>query len=161
MSKLAPGEEVQESYAVTFERLDGQKWEEWSRRAKAWLTATGLWACTQAPLVPAAAGAAAPAIVAAAAELRKDQRAMGLLVLSIDTSQLPHVEGLENAQVIWQALEWVHHRTTVEAKIHVTRSLFELKPRPGDSICRRITKMLAVFNKLHQLNVVFPEELKV
>lgn len=75
---------------------------------------------------------------------------MGLLVLSLDSSQLPHVDGLGTSQAIWQALERVYLRTTAGAKIHVTMSLFEMCLCPGRPVRDHITPMLA-----------FPEQLKV
>ncbi|CAI5784466.1 Hypothetical predicted protein [Podarcis lilfordi] len=151
----------QESFSVPFEKLNGSNWEEWSRKLKAWLVAKGLWEATQGPPQQAAAGAAAAVVAAAQASQRKDQKALGAIVLSLEGSQLPLVEGLETAQEAYQALERVHHRTTAGAKIHTTRSLFELKLRPGDSIRQHVTKMLSVFNKLRLLQVNFTEELKV
>ncbi|CAI5767487.1 Hypothetical predicted protein [Podarcis lilfordi] len=138
----------QESYSVPFEKLNGSNWEEWSRKLKAWLVAKGLWEATQGPPQQAPAGAAAAVVAAAHASQRKDQKALGAIVLSLEGSQLPLVEGLETAQEVYQALERVHHRTTAGAKIHTTGSLFELKLRPGDSIRQHVTKMLSVFNKL-------------
>ncbi|CAI5799407.1 Hypothetical predicted protein [Podarcis lilfordi] len=151
----------QESFSVPFEKLNGSNWEEWSRKLKAWLVAKGLWEATQGPPQQAAAGAAAAVVAAAQASQRKDQKALGTIVLSLEGSQLPLVEGLETAQEAYQALERVHHRTTAGAKIHTTRSLFELKLRPGDSIRQHVTKMLSVFNKLRLLQVNFTEELEV
>ncbi|CAI5768991.1 Hypothetical predicted protein [Podarcis lilfordi] len=151
----------QESFSVPFEKLNGSNWEEWSRKLKAWLVAKGLWEATQGPPQQAAAGAAAAVAAAAQASQRKDPKALGAIVLSLEGSQLPLVEGLETAQEAYQALERVHHRTTAGAKIHTTRSLFELKLRPGDSIRQHVTKMLSVFNKLRLLQVNFTEELKV
>ncbi|CAI5799272.1 Hypothetical predicted protein [Podarcis lilfordi] len=151
-----------ESFSVPFEKLNGQNWAEWSRKLKAWLVAKGLWEATQGPpLPPPAAGAAAADIAAAHASQRKNQKALGAIVLSLEGSQLPLVEGLETAQEAYQALERVHHRTTAGAKIHTTRRLFEMKLRPGGNIRQHVTEMLSVFNELRLLQVNFSEELKV
>ncbi|CAI5763628.1 Hypothetical predicted protein [Podarcis lilfordi] len=111
----------QESYSVPFEKLNGSNWEEWSRKLKAWLVAKGLWEATQGPPQQASAGAAAAVVAAAQASQRKDQEALGAIVLSLEGSQLPLVEGLDSAQVVWQELERVCRDTTAEAKSHVPR----------------------------------------
>ncbi|CAI5778308.1 Hypothetical predicted protein [Podarcis lilfordi] len=114
-----------------------------------------------APLPPPAAGAPAADIPAAHASQRQLPTAPGAIVLSLEGSQLPLVEGLETAQEAYQALERVHHRTTAGAKIHTTRRLFEMKLRPGGNIRQHVTEMLSVFNELRLLQVNFSEELKV
>ncbi|CAI5772389.1 Retrovirus-related Pol polyprotein from transposon TNT 1-94 [Podarcis lilfordi] len=150
-----------ESFSVPFEKLNGQNWAEWSRKLKAWLVAKGLWEATQGPSPTTCSRSSSSGHSGCSRVAEENQKALGAIVLSLEGSQLPLVEGLETAQEAYQALERVHHRTTAGAKIHTTRRLFEMKLRPGGNIRQHVTEMLSVFNELRLLQVNFSEELKV
>ncbi|CAI5791150.1 Retrovirus-related Pol polyprotein from transposon TNT 1-94 [Podarcis lilfordi] len=125
-----------------------------------WLGGKQFWECTQADLVPAGAGANAVEIERAVCASRRDQKAMSHVVMAMESSQLPHIDGLRTCHQIWSALARIHQRTAAGAKIYVIRTLFEKRLSPGESVCDHIVQMLTVFSKLRQLNVPFPDELK-
>ncbi|CAI5768508.1 Retrovirus-related Pol polyprotein from transposon TNT 1-94 [Podarcis lilfordi] len=156
----AQAQQGHESFNIPFERLNGANWEDWSKRMYYWLEGKQLWECTQADPVVAGPNAAAADVERATAAAKKDKKAMSHVVMAIEASQLPHIDGLRTCHQIWSALTRIHQRTTAGAKIHVIRSLFEKRLSPGEPIRDHIAQMLTIFSKLRQLNVPFPDELK-
>ena len=143
-----------ESFVPPFPRLDGRNWQDWAKKMEIFLIAKDLWTCTQSPPVQA------PAAEAAAA-LKKDQRATAHIVMGIEEELMVHIDAATNAHQIWECLKRVFQRTSAGAKLHTTRQLFELRLQEGGCVRQHVAKMLALFNKLRQLNVPFSEEQKV
>lgn len=93
-------DQQRETFTVPFERLNGSNWEDWARRMYFWLGGKQFWECTQADIVPAGAGANAAEIERAACASRRDQKAMSHVVMAMESSQLPHIDGLRTCHQI-------------------------------------------------------------
>lgn len=110
-----------ENFQVPFTKLNSANYVQWSKRAQVWLEAKEVWADyvqRRKPFVAVAADATAEQEAAAHAQNREhdkmDTKARCMLMVSIDDSQLPHVENLRSAFEIWEALRRIHHRATIE-----------------------------------------------
>ncbi|CAI5799285.1 Hypothetical predicted protein [Podarcis lilfordi] len=106
-------------------------------------------------------GAAAGVLAAAAKELRRDQRAIAHLVMAIDEAQMVYIDHATYAHEVWGALQRVHQQDMAGARIHVIRQLFDLRLQPGGCVREHISQMLALFNRLRQLQIPFTEQQKV
>lgn len=157
-----------ENFQVPFTKLNSANYVQWSKRAQVWLEAKEVWADyvqRRKPFVAVAADATAEQQAAAHAQNREhdkmDTKARCMLMVSIDDSQLPHVENLRSAFEIWEALRRIHHRATPGEKVNIIRALYELKLKPGDSVVEHTSQMTEYFNRLSSLGVNFPENIKV
>ena len=136
---------------IPFERLNTKNYGDWCQKARAYLRGRGLWNVTENPLDEEPSEE----------DLKLDEKAHSALILSIENSQLPHVQGMDTAHELWQALRSVYVRDTAGTRIQLTRVLYNTKLSPHGSVEQHLQKLLALFAELQSINVTLDDESKV
>lgn len=81
----------------------------------------------------------------------KDRKAMQLIVLSVENSQLVHLHGVDGGLNVWRALKAFHMQSTLSAKIRVMKKMFRLRLLRGESMAEHLQKLFSMMNELADL----------
>lgn len=87
---------------------------------------------------------------------KKERKALQIIGLNVDRSQLIHITKCKTGSEAWKALKEQHKRDTLGAKIRLMRSLFNIKLGFGASMREHLNQITKYLDELHDMG----EELK-
>ena len=146
-----------ESKTVTVIPLNGSNYPTWKVQCRMALMKDGLWSIVSgSERAPAAAEADKYAKFVA----RRD-RALAIIVLSVEPSLLYLIGDPEDPIIVWQKLADQFQKKTWANKLELRRKLYSLRLRDGDSVQDHIKTMTEVFDSLSVVGDPVSEEDRV
>ena len=146
-----------ESKTVTVIPLNGSNYPTWKVQCRMALMKDGLWSIVSgSERAPAAAKADKYAKFVA----RRD-RALAIIVLSVEPSLLYLIGDPEDPIIVWQKLADQFQKKTWANKLELRRKLYSLRLRDGDSVQDHIKTMTEVFDSLSVVGDPVSEEDRV
>ena len=146
-----------ESKTVTVIPLNGSNYPTWKVQCRMALMKDGLWSIVSgSELAPAAAEADKYAKFVG----RRD-RALAIIVLSVEPSLLYLIGDPEDPIIVWQKLADQFQKKTWANKLELRRKLYSLRLRDGDSVQDHIKTMTEVFDSLSVVGDPVSEEDRV
>ena len=145
------------SKTVTVIPLNGSNYPTWKVQCRMALMKDGLWSIVSgSERAPAAAEADKYAKFVA----RRD-RALAIIVLSVEPSLLYLIGDPEDPIIVWQKLADQFQKKTWANKLELRRKLYSLRLRDGDSVQDHIKTMTEVFDSLSVVGDPVSEEDRV
>ena len=146
-----------ESRTVAIVPLKGSNYPTWKVQCRMALVKDGLWSIVNGTeAIPDEGDADARAKFVA----RRD-RALALIVLSVEPSLLYLLGDPEDPVVVWKKLSDQFQKKTWANKLELRRRLYSLKLREGDSVQEHIRKMIEIFEELAVIGDPVTEEDRV
>ena len=134
--------------------LKGSNYPTWKVQCRMALVKDGLWSIVNGTeAIPDEGDADARAKFVA----RRD-RALALIVLSVEPSLLYLLGDPEDPVVFWKKLSDQFQKKTWANKLELRRRLYSLKLREGDSVQEHIRKMIEIFEELAVIGDPVTEE---
>lgn len=135
--------------------LSGGNYATWKLQCKMALMKDGVWS-----IVDGAEAAPAEAASVAKFNTRRD-KALAIIVLSLDTSILYLIGDPSDPKTVWDLLEKQYQKKSWVNKLELRRKLYSLRLNEGDSANDHIKIMLEIFNKLSAIGDNINEEDRV
>ena len=143
-----------ESRTVAIVPLKGSNYPTWKVQCRMALVKDGLWSIVNGTeAIPDEGDADARAKFVT----RRD-RALALIVLSVEPSLLYLLGDPEDPVVVWKKLSDQFQKKTWANKLELRRRLYSLKLREGDSVQEHIRKMIEIFEELAVIGDPVTEE---
>lgn len=93
--------------------------------------------------------------------VRKDQKALALLTLSVKSSQLCYLKGCKTAASAWTKLKEVHEPSGAVRKVSLYKRLLGLRMAEGDDMCAYINTFCGLVDKLSEVDIKLGDEMTV
>lgn len=126
---------------MSFPKLNGSNYDNWSFRMKLLLTKEGNWT---------AVADAKPEPVTDAWRT-KDEQALASIGLAVEDNQLIHIRKAKSAAEAWNALENFHVKKTLTTKVSVMRKICSLRLEKHGDMEAHVSKLAELFEKLNNL----------
>ncbi|CAI5799370.1 Hypothetical predicted protein [Podarcis lilfordi] len=134
---------------VLLDKLTAINYSIWSVRMQHFLKHEGLWKVVEDPPQPPEEDEDDDEKLALAeAQLEKDEKALAMIILGVDDSQLVYVADKVTASEAWNALKAVHVRETAGSLKTLTRRLYRCRKKPGDSLVNHLKFLTGCFQEL-------------
>ena len=146
-----------ESRTVTVVPLNGSNYPTWKVQCRMALIKDGLWSIVNGSEIPPDAGEADRYAKFVA---RRD-RALAIVVLSIEPSLLYLLGDPEDPAIVWQKLADQFQKKTWANKLELRRKLYSLRLKGGSSVQEHLKSMTEIFDALSVIGDPVSEEDRV
>ena len=128
---------MQESNSVTMKLFNGDKFHIWKLRMKMLLMKEGLWEIVEKKNSQIEN-----------VDKKRDEKALSMIVLSLDDSQITHVENASTAHEAWETMLKIYERKSLTNVIFLKKQFYTMKMKEGDSITTHINNIITMANRL-------------
>jgi hypothetical protein len=138
------------------EKLNDDNYQFWSFQTKMFLQSKGLWdGIFDGSTAPEGPG------VQLNEWKKRDRKGMNYIALSVDRANANLIYNLESGVEAWNVLREHHNMATLGSKLRTKKQLYSMKIVKTGSMYTHLNEMMALFNKLADVDGPMPENQKV
>ena len=124
--------------SLPFDKLNETNYDDWKIQMEALLEEKGLFGIVSGHDIMPSTG---PNSKGVKTFLEKERLARSKIILSIETSQLPHVRNEANPFVIWQNLARIHRARGLGVLLTMRMDFLKMSMPPGSTIATYVAKI--------------------
>lgn len=148
------------------EKLNGQNYETWCFKMKMLLIRDDFWATTDGTSpCPEAVFEGTPPVLKNAPEISKwkakDAKALSIIGLEIEDSQLPLIRKAVTAREAWNSLKAYHQKSTLSNKVSLLKQICRMQLKDDGSMENHLFQMENLFERLANMGKNLEEDFRV
>jgi transposase InsO family protein len=91
-------------------------------------------------------------------KIRKDERALAKICLTLGQSAIPHIHNCDKAKEAWDKLKGAYEDSGMGSKLHLQRKLYRFNLKEFKNIEEYLTAIMSTAQKLSDIGKVIPDE---